>query len=198
MRTQIFVEGFELDLTEDIACEISYVIDDVKDFGSKNTSYSKTIVIQGSQRNNKIFNHISELGRFIAIENVNLYAPNVNENYTAANGSNCIILVDNIQIFKGKLRVMEIVKYANHVEYECAVFGELGGFYYELSKGISSGTDNTSVGSKLLEHINFTDLDHFWTYANITASWTNRGTNPGVGYFYPLIDYGKVAEKSKF
>lgn len=194
MRTQIFVEGFELDLTDDIACEISYVIDDVKDFGSKNTSYSKTIVIQGSQRNNKIFNHISELGRFIAIENVNLYAPNVNENYTAANGSNCVILVDNIQIFKGKLRVMEIVKYANHVEYECAVFGELGGFYYELSKGISSGTDNTSVGSKLLEHINFTDLDHFWTYANITASWTNRGTNPGVGYFYPLIGYGKVAE----
>ena len=71
MRTQIFVEGFELDLTNDIACEISYVIDDVKDFGSKNTSYSKTIVIQGTQKNNKIFNHISELGRFIAIENVN-------------------------------------------------------------------------------------------------------------------------------
>lgn len=192
MRTQIFVEGFELDLTDDIACEISYVIDDVKDFGSKNTSYSKTIVIQGSQRNNKIFNHISELGRFIAIENVNLYAPNVNENYTAANGSNCIILVDNIQIFKGKLRVMEIVKYAHHVEYECAVFGELGGFYYELSKGISSGIDNTSVGSKLLEHINFADLDHFWTYANINNSWNNRNTNPGVGYFYPLINYGKV------
>lgn len=192
MRTQIFVEGFELDLTDDIACEISYVIDDVKDFGSKNTSYSKTIVIQGSQKNNKIFNHISELGRFIAIENVNTQAPNVNENYTAANGSNCIILVDNIQIFKGKLRVMEVVKYAHHVEYECAVFGELGGFYYELSKGISSSKDNTSVGSKLLEHINFTDLDHFWNWTNINASWNNRNTNPGVGYFYPLINYGKV------
>lgn len=192
MRTQIFVEGFELDLTDDIACEISYVIDDVKDFGSKNTSYSKTIVIQGSQKNNKIFNHISELGRFIAIENVNTQAPNVNENYTAANGSNCIILVDNIQIFKGKLRVMEVVKYAHHVEYECAVFGELGGFYYELSKGISSSKDNTSVGSKLLEHINFTDLDHFWNWTNINASWNNRNTTPGVGYFYPLINYGKV------
>lgn len=194
MRTQIFVEGFELDLTEDIACEISYVIDDVKDFGSKNTSYSKTIVIQGSQRNNKIFNHISELGRFIAIESFNNLSPNVNENYTAANGSNCVILVDNIQIFKGKLRVMEIVKYANHVEYECAVFGELGGFYYELSKGVTDDITNTNSGTKLLEQLNLEDLDHDWTYANITASWTNRGTNPGVGYFYPLIDYGKVAE----
>ena len=196
MRTQIFVEGFELDLTEDIACEISYVIDDVKDFGSKNTSYSKTIVIQGSQRNNKIFNHISELGRFIAIESFNTLSPNVNENYTAANGSNCVILVDNIQIFKGKLRVMEIVKYANHVEYECAVFGELGGFYYELSKGVTDDITNTNSGTKLLEQLYLEDLDHDWTYANITASWTNRGTNPGVGYFYPLIDYGKVAENA--
>jgi hypothetical protein len=194
MRTQIFVEGFELDLTEDIACEISYVIDDVKEFGSKNTSYSKTIVIQGSQKNNKIFNHISELGRFIAIENVNTQAPNVNENYIAAVGSNCIILVDNIQIFKGKLRVMEVVKYANHIEYECAVFGELGGFYYELSKGITDEVSNTNSGTKLLEQLYLDDLNHVYNYANMTASWANRNTNPGVGYFYPLIDYGKVAE----
>jgi len=194
MRTQIFVEGFELDLTDDIACEISYVIDDVKEFGSKNTSYSKTIVIQGSQKNNKIFNHISELGRFIAIENVNQFAPNVNENYIAAVGSNCIILVDNIQIFKGKLRVMEVVKYANHIEYECAVFGELGGFYYEISKGVTNGVTNINSGTKLLEQLYLDDLDHVYNYANMTASWTNRNTNPGVGYFYPLIDYGKVAE----
>jgi hypothetical protein len=196
MRTQIFVEGFELDLTDDIACEISYVIDDVKDFGSKNTSYSKTIVIQGSQKNNKIFNHISELGRFIAIENVNQFAPNVNENYIAANGSNCVILVDNIQIFKGKLRVMEVVKYANHVEYECAVFGELGGFYFELSKGTTDSISNISNGVSLLENIDFTDLNHVYNYTNMVASWNNRNTNPGVGYFYPLIDYGKVAETS--
>jgi hypothetical protein len=196
MVTQIFVEGFELDLTDDIACELSYVIDDVKDFGSKNTSYSKTIVIQGTQRNNKVFNHISELGRFLAIENVNVSAANVNENYTAAIGSNCVILVDNIQIFKGKLRVLEVVRYANHVEYECAVFGELGGFYYELSKGIVDPISNINSGTKLLDQLDFTDLDHAWNYTKMTDSWSNRNTNPGVGYFYPLIDYGKVAESA--
>lgn len=192
MVTQIFVEGFELDLTDDIACELSYVIDDVKDFGSKNTSYSKTIVIQGTQRNNKVFNHISELGRFLAIENINTQGLNVNENYTAANGSNCVILVDNIQIFKGKLRVLEVVRYANHVEYECAVFGELGGFYYELSKGISNDISNTNTGTKLLEQLYLEDLNHTYNWTNINASWDNRNTNPGVGYFYPLINYGKV------
>jgi hypothetical protein len=196
MVTQIFVEGFELDLTDDISCELSYVIDDVKDFGSKNTSYSKTIVIQGTQRNNKVFNHISELGRFLAIENVNVSAANVNENYTAAIGSNCVILVDNIQIFKGKLRVLEVVRYANHVEYECAVFGELGGFYYELSKGIVDPISNINSGTKLLDQLDFTDLNHQWNYTNMTGSWSRRNTTPGVGYFYPLIDYGKVAQSA--
>jgi hypothetical protein len=33
-----------------------------------------------------------------------------------------------------------------------------------------------------------------WT--EITNSWTNRNTHPGVGYFYPLIDYGRVAESA--
>lgn len=186
MVTQIFVEGFELDLTTDIACELNYVIDDVKDFGSKNTSYSKTIVIQGTQRNNKIFNHISELGRFIAIENINPNGANVNENYTAASGSQCSILVDNIQIFKGKIRLLEIKKYANHIEYECAVFGELGGFYFELNKG------GNGALKRRLQDLNLNDLDHTWTLTNIQNSWINRDTNPGVGYYYPLIDYGNA------
>jgi hypothetical protein len=195
MVTQIFVEGFELDLTTDIACELNYVIDDVKDFGSKNTSYSKTIVIQGTQRNNKIFNHISELGRFIAIENINPNGANVNENYTAASGSQCSILVDNIQIFKGKIRLLEIKKYANHIEYECAVFGELGGFYFELNKG------GNGALKRRLQDLNLNDLDHTWTLTNIQNSWINRDTNPGVGYYYPLIDYGNaspVANKLDF
>ena len=187
MRTQIFVEGFELDLTDDIACEISYVIDDVKDFGSKNTSYSKTIVIQGSQRNNKIFNHISELGRFIAIENVNPSGQNVNENYTAASGSQCSIFINNIQIFKGKIRVLEVKKYAHHVEYECAVFGELGGFYFELNKG------GNGALKRRLQDLDLSDLDHVWNLTNIQNSWTNRNTTPGIGYYYPLIDYGNVS-----
>lgn len=196
MRTKILVEGFELDLTDNVNCELSYVIDDVKDFGSKNTNYSKTIVIQGSQKNNKIFNHLSELARYIAVENVNIQAPNVNSNYIASLGSNCVILVDNIQIFKGKLRVLEVVNKVTHIEYECAVFGELGGFYYELSKGVSTDNDLNSAqstGTKLLQHINFNDLDHTWNWLSISNSWNNwNAGNYGTGYFYPLIDYGNV------
>lgn len=191
MVTQIFVEGFELDLTSDIACELNYVIDDVKDFGSKNTSYSKTIVLQGTQRNNKIFNHISELGRFIAIENINPSGANVNENYTAASGSQCSIFVNNIQIFKGKIRVLEIKKYAHHVEYECAVFGELGGFYFELNKG------GNGALKRRLQDLPLEDLNHQFNLTNIQNSWTNRDTNPGVGYYYPLIDYGLAGSSNK-
>ena len=198
MRTQIIVEGLELDITNDISCEMSYVIDDVKDFGSKNTSYSKTISIQGTQRNNKVFNHLHELTRFIPIDLVNTQSPNVEANYIPAVGSNCIVLVDSIQVFKGKLRVMEVVSKNSNIVYECAIFGELGGFYYELSKGSSTDDNNNSAlstGTKLLQHINFDNLDHTWNWTSITNSWSNWNSgNYGSGYFYPLIDYGNVRQ----
>lgn len=58
MRTRLFLEGIDLDLYEDIDTTFTYVIDDVKEFGSRNTSFSKTITIPGNEVNNKAFGHI--------------------------------------------------------------------------------------------------------------------------------------------
>ena len=55
MVTEIWVEGHKLDLNGDVDTLLSFNIDDIKDFSSRNTSYSKTIVIPGTQNNNKLF-----------------------------------------------------------------------------------------------------------------------------------------------
>ena len=67
------------------------------------------------------------------------------------------------------------------VEYECAVFGELGGFV-------------SALGNNFIENLDFSAYDHAWTIANITNSWNSVN---GSGYFYPLIDYGKVSSVNK-
>ena len=58
ISTEIYIEDYKLDLLQDISTEFNYTIDDIVDFGSKNTSFSKTINISGTATNNKIFGFV--------------------------------------------------------------------------------------------------------------------------------------------
>ena len=178
MRTEIYIENQRLDLYKDISAEFTYNIDDVKDFSSRNTNFSKTIILPGNATNNKLFGHIFEFG------SANFYNPttdNVGYNFNASKSAACVVYVDKIQLFKGVIRLLEIVIDNGSIEYECAVFGELGGLV-------------SSIGNKKLEDLDFSAYNHTWDVNNITTSWNQASgvTASGMGYFYPLIDYGQV------
>ena len=178
ISTEIYIENQRLDLSKDLSAEFTYNIDDIKEFASRETNFSKTIVLPGNAVNNKLFGHIFEFG------SSNLYdenQPNVGYNFNASKAASCVVFVDKIQIFKGILRILEIVIDNGVIEYECAVFGELGGFI-------------NAIGNDKLENLDFSVYDHVWSLANITASWDSVN---GTGYYYPLIDYGKVSSADK-
>ena len=195
ISTEIYIEDYKLDLLQDISTEFSYSIDDIVDFGSRNTSFSKTINISGTAINNKIFGFVFDLG------NANLTddeLPNVNYNFNASKSAQCRIFIDKIQVFKGTLRILEIVIDNKTIEYQCSVFGELGGFITALGNKRLSGNELPA------DDLDFSFYDHTYTYENITASWEvsgSRGTTDtgynssvyGAGYYYPLIDYGNVS-----
>ncbi len=173
MRTQIFINNEELDLIKDIDAEFTFAIDDIADFGSKNTSFSKTITIAGSAQNNKVFGFIFDLGNSNFTNDAN---PNVGYDFNASKVAPCRIFVDGVQIFKGVLRLMEIVVTGSAIEYQCSVYGDLGGFI-------------SALGNKRLEDLDFSEYDEDWTVANITGSWDNINAS---GVYYPLIDYGNL------
>jgi hypothetical protein len=178
MITEILVEQERLDLFEDIGAELNYAIDDIKDFSARNTNYSKTINIPGNANNNKVFGHIYN---FTSGNNYYVSDPtkkNVGYNFDASKQANCQIFVNKIQVFKGVIRLLEIKIQNGVIEYECAVFGELGGFA-------------SAIGNILLEDM--TDFDKYntnWNPTTITNSWNASGVASGVGIVYPLIDYG--------
>jgi hypothetical protein len=174
MKTEIFIEGYALDLMNDLPTEFTYAIDDIQDFGSKNTSFSKTLNIAGSANNNQIFGFVFDLGN---ANFTNDATPNVLYNFNATKASNCRIFVDGIQVFKGILRLLEIVKTGEVVEYQCSVFGELGGFI-------------TALGNYKLEELDFSTYDMVWNHTNITGSWNNVS---GGSVYFPLIDSGGVS-----
>jgi hypothetical protein len=176
MITEIILENSRLDIYEDIGLELNLAIDDIKDFSSRNTTYSKTITVPGNANNNKIFGHIYSL---TSANNygVNTDLPSVGVNFDPTKQTNAKIFVNKIQVFKGVLRLLEIKINKGAIEYECAVFGELGGFA-------------SAIANKTLEDQEFSNYfqqyNQAWNDTNISNSWDASGT----GIVFPLIDYG--------
>ena len=50
ISTEIYIEDEKIDLLQDISTEFTYAIDDVSEFGSRNTSFSKTDLAAVSMR----------------------------------------------------------------------------------------------------------------------------------------------------
>jgi hypothetical protein len=174
ISTEIYIEDYRLDLVDDILTEFTYTIDDIQDFGNKNTSYSKTINLTGTANNNQIFGFVFNLNSNNLTDDAQ---PNVLSNFNAAKAAQCRIFIDKIQIFKGVLRLMEIMQNGDDIQYQCSVFGDLGGFMSQL-------------GNSKLEELDFSAYNQVWNYTNIQNSWN---TVAGSGVYYPLIDYGKVS-----
>jgi len=183
ISTEIYVEDNRLDLVDEISTEFSYAIDDIQDFGSRNTSFSKTINITGTANNNKIFGFVFDLGNANITDDTQ---PNIGYNFNASKVANCRIFIDKIQIFKGVLRLLEIVKDGSAIEYQCAVFGELGGFISALGNNRLEDLASVSGGG----YSSYSAYNKAWTAANITDQTTSVANS---NVLFGLIDVGNVS-----
>lgn len=174
MTTEIFLENEQLDISADLSALLTLAIDDVRDFSSRQTTFSKTIVLPGTAKNNRVFGHIYDIGQANQYDSS---LPNFGYNFNAAKSAACIIFQDNIQTFKGVLRILQINIVNGRIEYEVSVFGDL----FAL---------NTELSSKLLQDLDFSEYDHTLSVAQITNSWDHE---PGTGCYYPLIDHGNYS-----
>lgn len=161
---RIFLEDNELDVYDNFSHQITYAVDDIKNLDSKSTAYSKTIIIPGTSKNNALFGNIFE------IHNANFTvdgAKNIGYNFNATKSAKVVLQANEIQIVKGVLRLMEVIIDGSLIEYEVAIFGELGGFYSKL-------------GGKKLEDIDLSIYNHTYNYTNISNSWNYAYTYTGA------------------
>lgn len=173
--TRLFIEDNELDINANFSQQITYAIDDLNNLDSKSTSFSKTIILPATTNNNKLFGNIFEFSNSNFTSDSSL---NVGYNFNASKSAKARIEIDGLQVMKGVLRLLEIVIDGDNIDYEVALFGELGGFFSKLS-------------SKKLSDLDFSSYNHVYNITNIQNSWDNA--NNGSGYYYPLIDYGNCS-----
>ena len=176
MIYELFLEGELADIRQDLGMQLNFNIDDINKYGSRDTSFSKTIVLPGTAKNNKLLGFVGELGSF------NTYAggaANIGSNFNPAQTTKAELRANGLLLLKGVFRLTGIVKDRDIIEYEGNLFGELGGFIAEIGRG-------------KLEELDFNAYNHTYTYNNIVNSWN---TVNGSGYYYPLIDYGTYSDQ---
>jgi hypothetical protein len=178
MRTEVFIENNKADISADISSLITFAIDDVADFSARQTSFSKTIILPGTSGNNKLLGHVFQIGQSNAYDATQ---PNFGYNFNASKSASCIIFQDNIQTFKGVLRLMQINIDKGRPEYEVSVFGDL----FSLNVALTSGK---------LEDLDFSRYNTAFTIANVVGSWDSID---GSGVYFPLIDYGTYSYNKK-
>ncbi len=155
MIYELFLEGELADIRQDLGMQLNYNIDDINKYGSRDTSFSKTIVLPGTAKNNRLLGFVGELGSF------NTYAggaANIGSNFNPAQTTKAELRANGLLLLKGVFRLTGIVKERDMIEYEGNLFGELGGFI-------------AAIGADKLEDLDFSEYNHTYTRDNIVKSW---------------------------
>ena len=173
IRTQIYLEGVALDLDKGIDVDFTYSISDIADFEKRVTTFSKTVIIPGTAHNNFLFGNYFD---FNINNDYSSLEDNIGVNFNSLKKASATVTIDNVEIFSGVLRLLEITILDGNIFYQCALFGSLGGLF-------------TTLGDKLLTDLDLSDFNHAYNISTITNSWTAPDIS-SVGYVYPMANYG--------
>jgi len=183
MSARLFVEGYEADTLGDIDVEFTFSVADISDIERRNTSFSKTLTLPSTARNQQLFGNIFD----ISVSNDYIEANvNILQNFNPANQAKAQIFLDNVKIFDGVLRMSKISNKSGDIVYEVNMFGRLRDIL-------------DALGDLTLADLDFDNFDHTYNQANIEASWARTQWVSGAqNYVYPLVDYGYSANNINY
>jgi hypothetical protein len=182
MSARLYIEGIEADTLGDIDVEFTFSVADISDIERRNTSFSKTLTLPSTAKNQQLFGNIFD----ISVANDIFEGSNIGQNFNPARQAKTQIFLDNVKIYDGVMRMMKINNLEGNIVYEVNMFGRLRDILHEL-------------GDKTLADLDFDDYDHVWNQENIEASWERTEWVEGAqNYVYPLVDYGRSADMVNF
>lgn len=163
-NVRIQLENGYLDVKEGSAFPLNYGVAEIRDVSKRSGTTSKTITLSGTKNNHDLLNHYYD---------VNIQEGTFNLNTL----TECIVLQNGLPILENAyLQLLAVNKKQSTngledvIEYEVMVKDTQSDFF-------------TQIDNKQLSDIDFSDLDHVITSANVVSSWSNTVTD---GYKYIL------------
>jgi hypothetical protein len=153
--------GVDLDLMEDFDIELTYTIQDAQDITRRSGTYSKTITLPSTPRNDAAFRHAYNVQSFVG-------------GFTPNKRIACAVWSDGVQVFSGSMQLMAMRVTRGVATYEISIYGESVSLFSVMGETLLAST----AGVDTYDH-EFNNLDV------IVAGDANSTTS---GYCYAYID----------
>ena len=168
-----------VDLYEDEDIPLTLSVDDFKNVAEQVHSYSKAFKLPASKRNNQIFDNMFEITR--SSQNNLSFNPLVR--------TECCLKQNGFILFEGFLRMVDITDKEGEISYNVNLYSEV----ITLAEVLQD---------KTFDFMDFSELDHSYTFDTIELSWNDSGTsfpytNPSSSGFrvnhdtlkYPFVNW---------
>lgn len=185
-KATLYINNSRVPVVEDIAIALSFLISDIQYPDKRNSSFSKTIYLPGVGEIDRLFEFCFEVNISLQSFNPNLKTP-------------VSYRINNTEVINGSLQLSRIRrnKRTGRVIYECKIIGNFADLFYQIGDKFLTGNYDSA------DDLDFSEYDHVINYTNVTNTFdpaVSPNTNKvngvdtavveGIGYRYPLIDYG--------
>jgi hypothetical protein len=172
---EVLIEGKRLDVFEGFDFSFNYGVADIRNPEKRSTEYSKTINCPATKNNDALFGHIYDVN---ISNNYDANTSNIDVNFNPNKKADARVIADGVEVMAGVVQLRKVVQKGHAYTYEVVFIGKLLNIFSVL--GDKKLND---VGDNALPLIDFSDLNHDYTYANVVDSWSyNRD------YVYPMVD----------
>jgi hypothetical protein len=172
---EVLIEGKRLDVFEGFDFSFNYGVADIRNPEKRSTEYSKTIKCPATKNNDALFGHIYDVN---ISNNYDANTSNIDVNFNPNKKADARVIADGVEVMAGVVQLRKVVQKGHAYTYEVVFIGKLLNIFSVL--GDKKLND---VGDNALPLIDFSDLNHDYTYANVVDSWSyNRD------YVYPMVD----------
>ncbi len=108
-----------LDILEDENINITYSVDDIKEAGAKNSSYSKDFKLPATKNNNAFFEHFKDVDR---------YTVNFNPNFNLKG----YLEVDGVILINGFIDFISVDKKGDEYYYNVVIYDDTSNLFETL------------------------------------------------------------------
>jgi hypothetical protein len=183
-RQELFIDNNIVELSDDVAVALNFLIADIAEPENRKADYSKTINLPGSEKINKLFSHIYNVNIDLTHSSAS-FNPNIRVSASYA--------INSVELIDGYLQLKKVNIKDGCISYEVNIFGRNANLFND-------------IGEALLNELDISTFNHNWTMDNEVLSWGTSIVEGGVavpfelgkGYVYPMIDYGFDNSEDEF